>query len=202
MSEKITLDNVTLFAAYGNKFEETQKAINKSCKHIDFAKIVNIYDPRINSILKYSQFILEEMPYAIDTEFVLIIQWDGFVINHKAWDTNFLKYDYIGAPWPPWGNLCGNGGFSLRSKKFLKLQKEIVNRMDYEALRRMPLIKDTLAEDFILTYIYREFFESNGCVISPYEVGSKFSVEVEEYDKNNLPFGFHGQHHPELIDYN
>ena len=55
---------------------------------------------------------------------MLIIQHDGFILNHKAWDNEFLNYDYIGAPVYWMGNKLievGNGGFSLRSKKLLKI---------------------------------------------------------------------------------
>ena len=38
----------------------------------------------------------------------------------------FFDYDYIGAPWPNnFVNRVGNGGFSLRSKKFLELTAKI-----------------------------------------------------------------------------
>ena len=77
----------------------------------------------------------------IDSDFVLIIQDDGHIVNPHLWDNEFLNYDYIGAPWPnnkKWKNRfskydekvssniirnfnlnnIGNGGFSLRSKNF------------------------------------------------------------------------------------
>jgi len=64
----------------------------------------------------------------IDTQFTLVTQWDGYVINAEAWTEEFLDYDYIGARWigdvvkaagsPPEYNV-GNGGFSLRSDIFL-----------------------------------------------------------------------------------
>ena len=61
----------------------------------------------------------------IDTDFCLIIQGDGFVIHPENWTDEFLKYDYIGAPWRNLAHYSfirvGNGGFSLRSKKLLKI---------------------------------------------------------------------------------
>ena len=60
------------------------------------------------------------LPNIIKTEFMLGIHDDGFVINPNLWTDQFLKYDYIGAPWshtiPYYGQKyrVGNGGFSLR----------------------------------------------------------------------------------------
>ena len=71
---------------------------------------------------------------------MLVIQDDGHIVNPSLWDEEFLKYDYIGLPWPfedSWiekqlkeqrpiirkvypKNRVGNGGFSLRSRKFLE----------------------------------------------------------------------------------
>ena len=31
----------------------------------------------------------------IETDFVLIVQYDGFVLHAQAWDDDFLNYDYI-----------------------------------------------------------------------------------------------------------
>ena len=49
--------------------------------------------------------------------------------------SDFLKWDYIGAPWPlsyeafvdPFGRhiRVGNGGFSLRSRKFLEVPTKV-----------------------------------------------------------------------------
>ena len=37
----------------------------------------------------------------IKTSHVLIVQWDGYIINSKKWDSRFLNFDYIGAPFIP-----------------------------------------------------------------------------------------------------
>lgn len=66
--------------------------------------------------------MIKELNKYIETSYVLIIQYDGFILNPDAWTDEFLEYDYIGAPW--WyTDDCnvGNGGFSLRSKKLLEI---------------------------------------------------------------------------------
>lgn len=77
-------------------------------------------DP-IKSVEEYSTFILKSLLNYIATPYVLLIQWDGYVIDPRQWSDMFLSFDYIGAPWllKDGSRLVGNGGFSLRSKKLL-----------------------------------------------------------------------------------
>ena len=81
----------------------------------------------------YSKFLIFELYKYIKTSHVLIVQWDGFIVNTKKCQKNFLLYDYIGAPFIPRIKssaysrdlnddfyVVGNGGFSLRSKKLIE----------------------------------------------------------------------------------
>src|SRR5687768_5817660 len=81
-------------------------------------------DPRVvpiaplTTIEAYSQFVIKQLNQYVATPHVLLIQYDGFVLNPDAWQEAFLVYDYIGAPWlEEEGYIVGNGGFSLRSKR-------------------------------------------------------------------------------------
>ncbi|MEO5701117.1 MAG: DUF5672 family protein, partial [Casimicrobiaceae bacterium] len=70
----------------------------------------------------YSQFVLKALLPHIRTAHVLLVQWDGFVVNPSAWEPAFLACDYLGAKWF-WhsdGMRVGNGGFSLRSRRLLE----------------------------------------------------------------------------------
>jgi hypothetical protein len=49
---------------------------------------------------RYSQIVLKGLYPHVATSHVLVIQWDGYVVNADLWDDDFLRYDYIGAPWP------------------------------------------------------------------------------------------------------
>ena len=73
----------------------------------------------IRSRAAYSQFVLKELGAHIATDYALVVQWDGYVIDGDAWADEFWNYDYIGARWPHvQGEFrVGNGGFSLRSEK-------------------------------------------------------------------------------------
>jgi hypothetical protein len=76
---------------------------------------------QIDSVPAYSQFMLRGLLPHIQTSHLLIVQWDGYVLDVGAWNPDFLRCDYIGAPLrnePP-DRAVGNGGFSLRSRRLL-----------------------------------------------------------------------------------
>jgi hypothetical protein len=197
---KLELNNITLFSLSSYKLEETQKAIDICLKKANFSKVIFLQNnPFGNDIIGYSKFMLEKLPNIINTDYVLVVQWDGFIINPDAWTNDFLNYDYIGAPWPQYNHICGNGGFSLRSKKFLDAQKSICHNINYKKFRGDDSFKN-IPEDLILAHYFREKFEKVGCSFAPSELGYRFSIEVGDYDKNNLPFGFHGVYHPEFYE--
>jgi len=146
-----------------------------------------VYIENIDSIEKYSIFCLEKMNDFVDTEFVLVIQYDGFILNSEAWSDEFLNYDYIGAPW--WymdDNNVGNGGFSLRSKKLLNILQNDIN-----------IQKTGEAEDHVICRVYGDYLKSRGIKFAPESVARKFSIEGD----SELPvkygsvwtdeFGFH-----------
>jgi len=178
----IRYNKVKFLTSINKGHERFQGYLNQSIE------IINI--PKINNTKEYSYFMIKNLADYFDTSHVLICQHDGFVINSNAWTDEFLKYDYIGAPWywlrnkeirsdhlDYFGNIVGNGGFSLRSKKLqtiLKESKEIVN---------------THPEDGQICTVYNTFLESKGCIFAPEELASKFSIEnCKTY---NGQFGHH-----------
>jgi len=142
------------------------------------------YVPEIKSITEYSLFILSNLSSYINTNYCLLTQWDGWVVNNEFWDSDFLNYDYIGAIWPLYSDYqVGNGGFSLRSKKLLNSTRDFIKcNPDY----KIPLIED----DYICRE-NRQSFEQNYQIKFPSkEIANKFSIE-----RNGIPtksFGFHG----------
>ena len=126
----------------------------------------------------YSKFCLTELYKFIDTEFVLICQWDGFILNPHNFQDEFYNYDYIGAPW--WfkpNSVAGNGGFSLRSKKCL-----------IECNRLFKLYQNTYPEDDTIDRNAVNLIEA-GIKFAPRHIADQFSVEGLEYTSQ---FGFHG----------
>lgn len=64
----------------------------------------------IKSISWLNNYIIKVLPKLIKTEWYLIIQWDGFVVNAQKWTNDFLSYPFLGG-----GHTMLNGGFSLRN---------------------------------------------------------------------------------------
>ena len=108
-------------------------------------------------------------------------------INTKAWTNDFLKYDYIGAPWiffrckDDWEmkTRVGNGGFSLRSKRLLKEASALTSRE-----------KRVHPEDAYVTKGIGEELKSKGISFAPADLAMRFSVEKALYTGQ---FGFHGR---------
>ncbi|MEI7451631.1 MAG: DUF5672 family protein [Candidatus Falkowbacteria bacterium] len=164
----------------------------------DLENIVKI-DP-IKSTEEYSRFCIERLDEYVDTPHVLIVQYDGFILNSKAWNDEFLDYDYIGAPWlvADWSIknfnfpsellgqwVVGNGGFSLRSKKLLSMISELFRDNKFEKYD---------PEDAAICVYYRQLLEDNGIKFSPVDLAKKFCFEgqnIKNYHWDGQ-FGFHG----------
>lgn len=201
----LNLKNVTLVAASSIKIDETIKALEKSYQFINFYDVKLITDkniihekikvkncPLINNIDEYSRFMIYELKNYIETDFALIVQYDGFVINPECWDNAFFEYDYIGAPWPKdkffndenVNIRVGNGGFSFRSKKLLELPSKL----------NIPFkpYKGYYNEDGFLTAAHRSILLENGIKYAPVDIAGKFSKELYCEDVvNQKTFGFH-----------
>jgi hypothetical protein len=137
--------------------------------------------PRLQSGAEYSAFMVKDLASHVTTPWVLVVQWDGYVVNAAAWSHAFLTYDYIGACWPfhQDGMNVGNGGFSLRSAKLLQALAD----------PRVELIPG-MNEDDLICRAYRPFLETEyGIRFAPAEVAARFSYE---HTRPTAPtFGFH-----------
>jgi len=167
------------------------------------------------NLLDYCDFCIKGMNSVINTEFVLINQYDGIATNPEAWTDEFLEYDYVGSlshvDHPPvqaslkssgfyeeyentnWFT-CG-GGLSLRSKKLLTIlaEDDRIKMINYKNGYDIPFI----SEDLVITLINREYLEKeHGIRFAPVELGMKFCAEVATGYTNAL--GFHGWHNAPL----
>ena len=75
------LSNVTICAIDSVQPDKAKKAIERSKRNIEFGGELFIDHMSINSRQAYSKFILQELHKYIHTDFVLIVQWDGWVIS-------------------------------------------------------------------------------------------------------------------------
>jgi len=137
----------------------------------------------------YSHFVLRQMPAFIGTSHVLVTQWDGFVVDPRAWSHEFLAHDYVGAVWPeqPAARSVGNGGFSLRSRRFLAAGQD-------------PHITEEHPEDQALCRTWRAHLEhEHGVSFAPPALARRFAFENEE--PQGPTFGFHGPYNlPRFMD--
>ncbi len=163
----------------GCRFEQVKWLTDHA---VAVAGVETVLIPPIRSVEQYSRFMVKDLLAYIDTEFVLTIQWDGYVVNPAAWTPEFLLFDYIGARWDsrshtlPHHNV-GNGGFSLRSRSLL------------EALQD-PAINTWHPEDRAICRDHRSFLEDrHGIVFAPDDIADRFSFEHLETAAS--PFGFH-----------
>jgi hypothetical protein len=144
------------------------------------ARLVQI--DRLRSLEAYSVFMVKQLAKHISTPWVLIVQWDGYVLDASQWTDAFRQYDYIGARWPASkdGENVGNGGFSLRSAKLLKALSD----------DRFPVGPESI-EDTLICATWRSALETDhGIRFAPADIADRFSYEYAV--PRRLTFGFHG----------
>ena len=224
------LNNITIVSiCHNDKFKQTIRAMDYSMSQIGFAKSLIITEdklepayrrmlshkfyPNINvqtidkkiDLKEYNRMCIEDLNSFIDTDYCLLMQWDGFVLDANRWRDQFLEYDYIGAPWnvpKNSRNNIGNGGFSLRSKKFLEISSKLKYNPDQcEWLHpNQKLAFPVPPEDWYMCYSNHSYFHSNDIKFPDTKTAYSFSVEhsssIKPYNpfdiKTYKSFGFHG----------
>jgi hypothetical protein len=159
------------------------------------------------SYLQYSVFMMHSLHQFIHTDFCLVVQDDGWVLDGKNWQDSFYDYDYIGSPchaaivgnelqlgftWidKPERIVIQNGGFSLRSKRFLQAP-------NVHGITHVPAQDQRLwNEDVQLSGIFRPIFEVKGYKFASESLAKQFGIEYlapdfhDDLDLTQL-FGHH-----------
>lgn len=189
------MKDVTLVAIEWQWYDLTRYAIERSLDNINAKEVIIISDkeilpgakhiitPPVNGMSEYANVMLKGTAEHVTTGHALYVQWDGIANAKDNWTDEFLKYDYIGAPWPwqPEGKNVGNGGFSLRSKKMLEACQDPIISLTAE---------ESVAEDNIMCIKHREYLENKYNIkYAPTQLARQFSFELGEYIPS---FGFHG----------
>lgn len=142
----------------------------------------------------YERQIICDLPRWFSTKFCLFQEWDSAIVNPDAWNPDWLKFDFIGAPWPydfnengyppcTKKNCVGNGGFSLRSRFFcLRTEDAYAGLLEPSEATRLS---DAWASRSI-----RDRLESCGVKYATEDEALKFSCENRFY---NGQFGIHGK---------
>lgn len=155
---------------------------------------INIIKLNVDNITidQYNQLLLTKSFWEQFTgNKIIIYQEDSYIFKKNIND--FIKYDYIGAPWKHIKNYCtvGNGGFSLRNKYIMI---EIINNYtNYEFILPPVIIYDMKKRK--MTNIPEDLFFSK--IMKQYNIGDvpneniavKFSIE--NYSSSQIPFAGH-----------
>ena len=167
-----------------------------------------------DSRIDHEYFMLETIADFIETSHCLYTEWDAAVVNVSAWNPQFLEYDYVGAPWvigaqeeqfwvsksrpinPKWkapitdeNNCVGNGGFSLRSKRFISEVKKHVDRNN----------PHQICSDAWMCRTLRHQMNQLGFRYASEDLAERFSCEDRIYSGQ---FGFHGDNTIKLNNFN
>jgi hypothetical protein len=214
---KKELPDITIIAISSVKVHETISAIQKSMEHIQFgdAKLISHESPtdlpeeikfeqcpELENVNLYNLYTFRYLTNHVKTSHCLLVQHDSWVLNPEIWEDDWLKNDYIGAPWMIKDDayIChdtgehvrvGNGGFSLRSKRLLYVPEK----------HNLPLLQEQgwYNEDGNICVYHRKKMLELGIKFAPVEVAAKFSYENPVPENINLKyFGFH-KNYPQII---
>ncbi len=191
----INLPNVTLCAFGSEKYREQQQNMLDYCsKKMNFGAVKNIIVPT-NSIDEWNRAVVFDLGDYIDTDYALLVHPDGGIANAESWDDEWLKYDFIGSPFPfpnddySYRDVNGvlqrvGNSVSLRSKKLMQLPKKI--GMEWKPFHGF------FNEDGYISVNMRHVFEANGCKFAPFEEAVRFGMEhvLPEHD-GVKPFVYH-----------
>ena len=207
---RLQLPNVTLTAVTSVKVKETIKAMEYSMRNIDFGDVVLIthrkpfflpktirymHTQKMTNIDDFNHKMVYDIGDYIETDYMLLVHYDGFVVNTDMWRDEFLDYDYIGSPWPlPHddfsyrdinGEICRVGNsVSIRSKRLLDFPKKA--NIPWEADHGF------FHEDGFLCVKNKHLVEQAGMKIAPLEVAKYFGHENMIPEIEGIrPFVFH-----------
>ena len=111
----INLNNVSLVCVATKDVLASLEALIYSSKKIKFFNILLITDQenlkklgkidskikvhiikKFNSVKEWGKFIVFDLINYVESDYILLIHADGFVVNPYEWREEFLNYDFIG----------------------------------------------------------------------------------------------------------
>jgi hypothetical protein len=193
----LNLATVDLLVMEGVKAQKAIRPLVATCRGIRFRRVlmfapelpvavehlITEYHPWSATYEEWNKFMVKELNSYIPDGHCLFIHNDGFVLNPDAWTNEFLEYDYVAAPW--WyedGINVGNGGFSLRSKKYLVVSTQF--ELDYYAPEDHRLIREN-----------GHTMLARGVRFAPERLARRFSLEGNDKQGRiwSGQFGFHNE---------
>lgn len=215
-----SFEDITIVAIHGNnKIESMIPAVERTAMCLPGARTLLISNINVESNIPqklvyqeldyegYSHFVIYCLHQYIETDYVLIVQDDGWALNAENWNCNWFQYDYIGAlthaalvgnqfitnyAWKFHDNamVVQNGGFSFRSRALLEAPSK------YGIVMHIKPHSMLNAEDVQLCCFMKPALEKIGLRFASHEDSMMFAFEHLDLDvhKNvNLEkvFGMH-----------
>ena len=212
-------DQITIVSVYGhNNGASAIPSIHRSMQELPGSRglLISLEKPnnlpdtiewkRCHGIdyLGYSLFMMHSLYAFIETDYCLVVQDDGWVLNGKNFKPEYYDYDYIGAPshcafgdghlylkfaWTQATEpvkVVQNGGFSLRSRRFL----EACNKHGIVHLNSNEI--HGWNEDAQLSAILKPVLQSYGYKYCPDDIAKHFSMEYVGRGFHEDGFNFGG----------
>lgn len=200
MSEKLQLPTVTLLMVDCVNPTQAAKVLDHCKSLCDFGdvKFLTSCDiehenlvkiPALTSLVSYSIFMLSKCHEYINTPNILTVQCDGWILNPKSFNPEWLDLDFIGGLYMQ-EDKVGSGGFSMRSKKIMQDVAKIIPSWDWTQTHA-DQIQATLGlyEDGVLSVSHFAKSYKIGSIeqaINFAQSGNRNSNYFREY-----PFGWH-----------
>lgn len=185
----LDLPDVTLVCVFTVCHDLTLLAVDECLKQVNFGDVKLFTNKDLgrehikvefSDSTKMAEFTNYCVPNYIKTSHILFVQYDSWVLDPKMWQNDFLKYDYVGAPW--WYNdnfNVGNSGFNLRSISLMKFLAEYKSEF--------PI---ALPEDHTLCRKYQPMLPQFKW--APTKLAQQFAFERTRPAIDSKHFGFHG----------
>jgi hypothetical protein len=208
---KINLPDVTLVAIETREHALMRLAIEDCLSAADFGDVLVLTDaphklgylgdncrvhivPDWDTKLGWVRGWWYEPTPLLRTAYTLNVEWDGGIWDTSMWTDEFMRYDYIGAPW--WwhkeGKKVGNGGFSLMSTRLRRYLRD----------RQWEFPCDSQLGDDLLCRKYRPKLEERGFTWAPEQLAHDFSLECCRSSPETRHFGYHAMFNwPKVLPY-
>ena len=198
----LELPKVTLFIVDCLDVKRAEEVIRKCTKGINFGAIKLLTNKPtsspykveigpITSLTEYSAFMIKECWKHVPTEYMQIVQHDGWILNPDKWEKDWYRYDYIGPLFLREtkinNNSVGSGGFSLRSKKLMKFVAE----------NSGPYVPGWgwhgyIHEDGVIAKGMKNLIAKSGFAFAPPDRAARYAYGGNKAMYCENPFGFHG----------
>ena len=198
----LSLPSVTLMIVDCISAERAVEVIKKCTSGVTFGSIKLLTSketdsphavkiPPIKNLTEYSEFMLRHSWEYCNTDYMQIVQHDGWILNPEAWEDDWPRYDYIGPLFIGEtkinNNSVGSGGFSFRSRKLMKWVSEnlgvFVPGWGWWGY---------VHEDGVITKGMKDAIAKAGFAFAPPDRAAKYAYGGNMAMFCPKPFGFHG----------